>query len=209
VSANFNSTTQVTFNRFGQPDNGGTIIVQVGAYQRRSRWMGIRGGDGAMMKESRQQAAAAGRKEQALFLCPLPAARCRLPAAFTLVELVAAMAIVSILLLAILGGAVVRDRGDDRQGALDQAHSWSSATRRIRSLTICTVAMNFTERTSTSVAFTVPPRTGGVPNQVHMHGRPSGHSLYKQFMPAPSPALTAANATYTPVALLPGVTNSI
>ena len=34
VSANFNSTTQVTFNRFGQPDNGGTVVVQVGAYQK-------------------------------------------------------------------------------------------------------------------------------------------------------------------------------
>jgi prepilin-type N-terminal cleavage/methylation domain-containing protein len=34
VSANFNSTTQVTFNRFGQPDNGGTVVVQVGTVQK-------------------------------------------------------------------------------------------------------------------------------------------------------------------------------
>jgi Tfp pilus assembly protein FimT len=34
VSASFNSTTQVTFNRFGQPDNGGTIVVQVGPFQK-------------------------------------------------------------------------------------------------------------------------------------------------------------------------------
>jgi Tfp pilus assembly protein FimT len=34
VSASFNSTTQVTFNRFGTPDNGGSIVVSVGGYQK-------------------------------------------------------------------------------------------------------------------------------------------------------------------------------
>jgi prepilin-type N-terminal cleavage/methylation domain-containing protein len=34
VSANFNSTTQVKFDRFGQPDNGGTVVVQVGSVQK-------------------------------------------------------------------------------------------------------------------------------------------------------------------------------
>jgi prepilin-type N-terminal cleavage/methylation domain-containing protein len=34
VSASFNSTTQVTFDRFGQPDNGGTVVVQVGTVQK-------------------------------------------------------------------------------------------------------------------------------------------------------------------------------
>ena len=34
VSASFNNTTQVTFNRFGQPDNGGTVVVQVGTVQK-------------------------------------------------------------------------------------------------------------------------------------------------------------------------------
>jgi prepilin-type N-terminal cleavage/methylation domain-containing protein len=34
VSANFNSTTQLTYDRFGQPASGGTIVVQVGAYQK-------------------------------------------------------------------------------------------------------------------------------------------------------------------------------
>lgn len=34
VSANFNTTAQVTFDRFGQPDNGGTVVVQCGSLQK-------------------------------------------------------------------------------------------------------------------------------------------------------------------------------
>jgi prepilin-type N-terminal cleavage/methylation domain-containing protein len=34
VSASFNSAAQLTYNRFGQPSAGGTIVVQVGAYQK-------------------------------------------------------------------------------------------------------------------------------------------------------------------------------
>ena len=34
VSASFNSTTQLTYTRFGQPSSGGTVVVQVGAYQK-------------------------------------------------------------------------------------------------------------------------------------------------------------------------------
>jgi prepilin-type N-terminal cleavage/methylation domain-containing protein len=34
VSASFNSTAQLSYDRFGQPSAGGTIVVQVGSYQK-------------------------------------------------------------------------------------------------------------------------------------------------------------------------------
>jgi prepilin-type N-terminal cleavage/methylation domain-containing protein len=34
VSASFNSTTLLTFDRFGQVANGGTVVLQVGVYQK-------------------------------------------------------------------------------------------------------------------------------------------------------------------------------
>jgi type IV fimbrial biogenesis protein FimT len=34
VSANFNSTAQLTYDRFGQPVSGGSIVVEVGSYQK-------------------------------------------------------------------------------------------------------------------------------------------------------------------------------
>jgi len=34
VSASFGGTSQVTFDRYGQPSSGGTVVIQVGAFQR-------------------------------------------------------------------------------------------------------------------------------------------------------------------------------
>jgi Tfp pilus assembly protein FimT len=34
VSASFNGNSQITFDRFGQPDNAGTVVVQVGSQQK-------------------------------------------------------------------------------------------------------------------------------------------------------------------------------
>ena len=34
VSASFNSTAQLTYDRFGQPSSGGTVVIQVGVYQK-------------------------------------------------------------------------------------------------------------------------------------------------------------------------------
>jgi prepilin-type N-terminal cleavage/methylation domain-containing protein len=129
--------------------------------------------------------------------------------AFTLVEVVAAMAIVSILLLAISGALSFSIRATTGQGAVEQTHVLGAADVADQVADDLHVAMNFSERTSTSVAFTVPDRKSvGTPNQVrYAWDGVSVHSLYRQFMPAASPALTASNATYTPVELLPGVTN--
>jgi prepilin-type N-terminal cleavage/methylation domain-containing protein len=129
-------------------------------------------------------------------------------AAFTLIELVAAMAIVSILLLAIASALSFSIRATTGQGAVDQKNQLAVADVADQIADDMQVAMNFSERTSKSVAFTVPARVNGVPNQVrYAWDGTSGHSLYRQFMPAATPTLTASDATYTPVELLSGVTN--
>ena len=129
--------------------------------------------------------------------------------AFTLIEVVAAMAIVSILLLAVSGALSFAIRATTGQGATEQKNVLAAADVGDQISDDLHTAMSFSERTSTSVAFTVPDRTGdGATDQVrYAWDGVSGHSLYRQFMPAASPALTGSNATYTPVELLPGVTN--
>jgi type II secretory pathway pseudopilin PulG len=163
-----------------------------------------------MIGSSRQQAAGSRQQRSSRrkirLLCPLPAARC--PLAFTLVELVAAMAIVSILMLAIASALSFSIRATTGQGAVDQKNQLAAADVADQIADDMQVAMNFSERTSKSVAFTVPVRVNGVPNQVrYSWDGTSGHSLYRQFMPAATPTLTASDATYTPVDLLDGVTN--
>ena len=34
ISANFGGLTDITFNGYGLPDNGGTVVIQVGTYQK-------------------------------------------------------------------------------------------------------------------------------------------------------------------------------
>ncbi len=131
----------------------------------------------------------------------------RLCRAFTLVELVAAMAIVSVLMLAIGSALSFSIKATSGQGMIDQTNLMNSADAADQIADDLHVAMNFSEHTANSVAFTIPDRNNnGLPEQVRYawDGTP-GHSLTRQFMPAATPVLTAANATYTPVALLPGV----
>jgi prepilin-type N-terminal cleavage/methylation domain-containing protein len=127
--------------------------------------------------------------------------------AFTLVELVTAMAICGILLLAISSALSFSIKTASGQGAVNQTNLLSAGDAADQMADDLHVAQNFSERTGTSVAFTVPDRvSNGTPNQVrYAWNGVSGGPLTRQFSAANTPILTSSSST--PVTLLGGVSN--
>src|SRR5271170_3429760 len=129
--------------------------------------------------------------------------------AFTLVELVTAIAICGILLLAIASALSFSIKTASGQGAVNQTNLLSAGDSADHIADDMHVALSFSERTGTTVAFTVPDRvSNGTPNQVrYAWDGVSGDPLTRQFSAANTPILTASSSTSTPVTLLSGVTN--
>ncbi len=128
---------------------------------------------------------------------------------FTLVELVVAMAICGILLLAISSALSFSIKTASGQGAVNQTNLLSAGDAADQMADDLHVALSFSERTGTSVAFTIPDRvSNGTPNQVrYAWNGVSGGPLTRQFQAAASPTLTAATAGATPVTLLGNISN--
>jgi prepilin-type N-terminal cleavage/methylation domain-containing protein len=127
--------------------------------------------------------------------------------AFTLVELVTAMAICGILLTAIASALSFSIKTSTGQGAVNQTNLLTAGDSADQIADDLHVAMSFSERTGTSVAFTVPDRVNnGTPNQVrYAWDGISGDPLTRQFSAANTPILTASATT--PTTLLSGVSN--
>jgi len=155
------------------------------------------GGVTCIDEGGRQQAAAAAERSKP-FLCPLPAARC--PGCGLLSRSSSSSPpwrSFRFLLLAI-SGARRRDPRDDRAGGARISSMLSSADAADQIADDLHVAMNFTERTSTPWRLTcLRARAGAEPVRYAWDGT-SGHRSTTVHARA-SPALTAANATYTPL----------
>jgi hypothetical protein len=119
------------------------------------------------------------------------------------------MAIVSILMIAIASALSFSINVSTGRGAVNQANLLSAADAADQVSDDLHVALNFSEHTSNSITFSVPDRTGnGTPDQIrYAWDGVSGHPLTRQYLAAPTPILTAGNATATPITLLGGVTN--
>ncbi len=129
--------------------------------------------------------------------------------AFTLVELVASMAIMVILMLAMASVITFSTRTTSGQGVTNQVNLLTAADSVDQISDDLNVALNFSECTATSVAFTVPDRvSNGTPNQIrYAWSGTSGAALTRQFCPSATPTLAASSASYPPVTLLSNVTN--
>jgi prepilin-type N-terminal cleavage/methylation domain-containing protein len=129
--------------------------------------------------------------------------------AFTLVEMVTSMAIIGILILVIGTALSFSIKTTAGQGAVNQTNLLAAGDAADQMADDMHVALTFSERTGTSVAFSVPDRvSNGTPNQVrYAWDGVSGDPLTRQFSPTNATILTASSSTYTPTTLLAGVTN--
>jgi Tfp pilus assembly protein PilE len=127
---------------------------------------------------------------------------------FTLVELTTAMGVMCILLVAMASAVSFSANVLGGQGAVNQTNLLASADAADQMTDDLNVATAFTERTGTSLTFTVPDRVAnGTPNQIRYAWTGSGHPLTRQFCAANSPLLSASSSAYPAVALLGNVTN--
>jgi hypothetical protein len=117
------------------------------------------------------------------------------------------MAICGILLTAIASALSFSIKTSTGQGAVNQTNLLAAGDSADQIADDLHVAMSFSERTGTSVAFTVPDRVNnGTPNQVrYAWDGITGDPLTRQFSAANTPILTAS--TSTPTTLLGGVSN--
>lgn len=127
---------------------------------------------------------------------------------FTLLEMVVSMAILMVLLVAMGSVLVFSTRVTSGQGATDQINQLAAADAADQISDDLGMAMNFSERTSTSLTFTVPDRvSNGTPNQIRYAWTGSGQPLTRQFCPSNTTLLNASSTTYPPVTLLSNVTS--
>ena len=127
--------------------------------------------------------------------------------AFTLVEMVTSMAIIGILILVIGTALSFSIKTTAGQGAVNQTNLLAAGDAADQIADDVHTAVAFSERTTTSIAFSIPDRvSNGTPNQVrYAWDGISGDPLTRQFMASNATALTAASTT--PIMLLAGVSN--